>query len=59
MLVLSRRVGESLKIGDDIWVEVLVIGGNQVKIGISAPQSVVIVREELLDDAKDEELRHP
>ena len=45
MLVISRKFGESFQIGDDIEVTVLQIRGNQVRIGISAPPSFVIVRD--------------
>lgn len=50
MLVLTRREGESLVIEDDIKVTVLSIKGNQVRIGIDAPESVPIHRQELLED---------
>lgn len=48
MLILTRRVGESIKIGDNVVVTVLNKSGNQVKIGIEAPKSVNVVRTELL-----------
>lgn len=48
MLVLSRRIGETLIIGDGIEVRILDITGNQARIGIDAPKSVNIVRSELL-----------
>lgn len=47
MLVLTRRVGERLIIGDDVTVNVLSIKGNQVRIGIDAPAEVMIHREEI------------
>lgn len=47
MLVLSRRLGESLIIGDDIKITVLSIGGNQIRIGIDAPKEVSVHREEV------------
>jgi carbon storage regulator len=47
MLVLSRRLGESVFIGNDVAVSILEIRGGQVRIGISAPPSVKIVRDEL------------
>ena len=50
MLVLSRRPGEQLQIGTDIIVEVLDISGTQVRLGISAPREVPVLREELLDE---------
>ncbi|WP_330109640.1 carbon storage regulator CsrA [Methylophaga thalassica] len=49
MLILTRRIGESLIIDDDTVVTVLEVKGNQVRIGIDAPEDVNIVREELLD----------
>lgn len=52
MLLLTRRPGESLLIGDDVTVRVLGVKGNQVRIGIDAPDDVRIVREELLDRDK-------
>jgi carbon storage regulator len=48
MLVLSRRVGESIVIGDDVTVTVLEVRGEVVRIGIDAPRSVAVHREELL-----------
>lgn len=48
MLVLSRRVGEEIIIGDDIRVRVLSIQGNQIRLGFIAPRNVSIQREELL-----------
>ncbi len=50
MLILTRRTGEALIIGDDIEVTVLSVNGNQVKIGIDAPKDVEILREELLEE---------
>lgn len=47
MLIITRRVGESFKIGDDIEVTVLRVAGNQIRIGISAPSDVTVLREEL------------
>ena len=48
MLLLSRRTGETIQIGDDISVTVLSVKGNQLRIGITAPDDVKIIREELL-----------
>ena len=51
MLILTRRVGEALKLGEDITVTVLGVRGNQVRIGIDAPKSVAIQREEIYSSA--------
>ena len=51
MLILTRRVGEALKLGEDITVTVLGVRGNQVRIGIDAPKSVAIQREEIYNTA--------
>lgn len=47
MLVLSRRLGETLIIGDDVKVTVLGISGNQVRVGIAAPKEISVHREEV------------
>jgi carbon storage regulator len=47
MLILSRRVGETLIIGDDITVTILGVKGNQVRIGINAPKDVTVHRKEV------------
>ena len=47
MLILTRRVGETLMVGDDVTVTVLVVKGNQVRIGVDAPKDVAVHREEI------------
>ncbi len=54
MLVLSRRLGETLVIGDDIKITVLGISGNQVRLGIAAPKDVSVHREEVYRRIQDE-----
>lgn len=49
MLILTRRVGESLVIGDDVTITVLGVKGNQVRIGVNAPREVAVHREEILN----------
>jgi carbon storage regulator len=51
MLVLTRKVGERIRIGADVIVEVLDVRGRQVRIGIEAPRAVPVVREELTTEA--------
>lgn len=47
MLILTRRVGETLMIGDDVTITVLGVKGNQVRIGVNAPKDVAVHREEI------------
>lgn len=56
MLVLSRKVGERILIGDDIAVTVVRVGPGIVRIGVEAPHELAIVREELRDGAKSESM---
>ena len=55
MLVLTRRTGETLMVGDDVTVTVLGVKGNQVRIGINAPKEVAVHREEIYERIKAEE----
>ena len=49
MLILTRRPGESIQIGEDIEISVLEIRGNQIRLGINAPADVLVLRSELLN----------
>jgi carbon storage regulator len=54
MLILTRRVGETLMIGDEVTVTVLGVKGNQVRIGVNAPKDVAVHREEIYDRIRNE-----
>lgn len=55
MLILTRRVGETLRIGEDVSVIVVEVHGNQVRLGITAPKSVTVHREEVFERIAQEE----
>ncbi len=57
MLVLGRKVNESIIIADNVVVTVLAVDGERVKIGIDAPSDISILRQELYDAVKEENLR--
>jgi len=57
MLVLGRKVNESIIIGENIVVTLLAVDGERVKIGIDAPSDISILRQELYDAVKEENLR--
>ncbi|ARC53476.1 carbon storage regulator CsrA [Candidatus Riesia pediculischaeffi] len=54
MLILTRKIGETLTIGDEIKITVLGIKGNQVRVGISAPKSIPVHREEIYQKIQSE-----
>ena len=56
MLILTRRVGETLMVGDEVTVTVLGVKGNQVRIGVNAPKEVAVHREEIYDRIKHEQM---
>ena len=55
MLILTRRVGETVMIGEEVTVTVLGVKGNQVRIGVNAPKTVAVHREEVFDRIKREQ----
>ena len=55
MLILTRRVGETVVIGDDVTVTVLGVKGNQVRLGVNAPREVSVQREEIFERIKKEQ----
>lgn len=59
MLILTRRVGETLMIGDDVTITVLGVKGNQVRIGVNAPKDVAVHREEIYQRIQKEKDSEP
>ena len=57
MLILTRKLGENIRIGDDVRIVVLDIKGGQVKLGIDAPPNVSVHREEIYEKIRDENRR--
>ena len=55
MLILTRRVGETVMIGNDVTVTILGVKGNQVRVGINAPKNVTVHREEIYERIKREQ----
>ena len=55
MLILTRRVGETLMIGDDISITVLGVKGGQVRVGVNAPRDVTVHREEIYERIREED----
>ena len=55
MLILTRRVGETVVIGDDVTVTVLGVKGNQARLGVTAPKEIAVHREEIFDRIKREQ----
>jgi carbon storage regulator len=53
MLILTRRLGESVMIGDDVTITILAVKGNQVRVGINAPKNLSVHREEIYRRIKD------
>ena len=56
MLILTRRVGETLMVGDEVTVTVLGVKGNQVRIGVNAPREVAVHREEIYERIRNEQI---
>ena len=56
MLILTRRVGEALMVGDDTKIVVLGVKGSQIRLGINAPKDIVVHREEIYDKIQSEDV---
>jgi carbon storage regulator len=59
VLILTRRIGETVMIGDDVTVTVLRVKGNQVRLGMNAPKTVSVQREEIFNRIKHEDTSVP
>jgi carbon storage regulator len=59
MLILTRRVGESVMVGTEVTVTVPGVKGNQVRLGVNAPKEVAIHREEIYERVKEEKAQQP
>ncbi len=57
MLILTRKIGEGIILGDDIRISIMEIRGKQIRIGIEAPSDVVVLREEIYQRIQEENLR--
>jgi carbon storage regulator len=57
LLILTRRIGEVLMIGNDVTVTVLGVKGNQVRVGINAPKDIVVHRQEIYERLKRQQLK--
>ena len=59
MLILTRRVGEKVMVGDDVKLIILGVKGNQVRVGIEAPKNIAVHREEIYERIKREQQSQP
>ena len=57
MLILTRRIGETLMVGDDVTITILGVQGNQVRVGVNAPKHIAVHREEIYRRIQDERKR--